>query len=184
MRIAGFRKGETYPETGGRAGAAGALLNRNVAALPFALNSPFTPDSGGFGSLVAAIVFTPKVSGVIQVATSLDLVNGSDAEIYSLAVGLSTGTGLTVSGGENTSNGWVMGSTTPPVVGGTSALAQLLGVDIAAIGSGAPGALSTFGISQPTTVGTPVLITVTIAQTATHALAGIAAFGLSVVELP
>jgi hypothetical protein len=185
MHVIRRRGSEAYPIGLAAVGAAtAALRNRNVAAGPISLNAPFTPSDSGFGSIIAAILFTPRVSGVLQVSSTFQLANGVDAEAYAVAMQVFTGTGLSVTGGEATSNGWVVGSTTPPIVGGAGAVTDLPGADVVTLAGGGNGALVTFGITQPQAVGTPLVLQLGLAQNDSHALAGIAAFCLSVLELP
>lgn len=181
MRIAGLRRGEVYPQTGGPGAAAGALLNRNIAGLQ-TLDAPFTPS----GSLIAAIAFTPRVSGIVQVSGNLLLTNGTDAETYIGAMGVETYTGLTVTGGEVTDGGWVMGTTTPPVLGGAADSSILALEAISKLTSGESGSMSFFGITPlALPIGTPSLVAVILSQTGGgHALAGVGIANLSVIELP
>lgn len=176
----------TYPENSG-GGAVGALRNRNVAASPQVLTAPFTPGLIGSPSLIAAIIFTPRVSGVIQVGASLDIQNGATADTYGMSAIIFNGTGLTVSGGENSSNDWFSGSNTPPVVGGAGIVqGPIIGVAIEALAINGQGSLAVSGISQPLPVGVPVAIEVFLTEVGGgNPLAGpIAFFSLSVLELP
>lgn len=185
MRIAGFRKGETYPPTAA-SGASASLLNRNVSG-PHSLTAPYTPPQSTPTDPFAAILFTPRVSGVIQVAVALSVVNGSDADVYGVLVNILNGTGLSVTGGEFTDDGWVLGTTagTPPVIGGTTAPGQLLGEVFESIAAGEAQSFLSFSISKPELVGTPIIIQASMAETGTgHAIAGFLVTGLSVVELP
>lgn len=181
MRTIGRRSSEIYPETAPGGGAAtAALRNRNVAD-ETVLTAPFTPTN----SLIAAILFTPKVSGVVQISSNLLLQNGTGADTYALAMEILPGTGLSISGGEATSNGWVMGSATPPVVGGTTG-APVLGIEtLTALAGNASGSLAPFGLSQPLPIGVPVVIIAILAEVAGgNALAQLAIANLSVMELP
>jgi hypothetical protein len=186
MRIIGRGRyaGETYPDGLPSAGAAAAALrNRNVAA-PTALSAPFTPPGGG--SIIAAVLFTPRVSGVLQVSTNVLLENGSDADTYATVTLIIPGTNLTVTGGEATSDGWVMGTTTPPVIGGTPASPIFTLESLDAIAGNAFGSLLAFGISTPALpLGVPVAIVLELAETGSgHALAQVDIGNLSVMELP
>ena len=174
----GNRGRETYPSPPNA--ATGALRNRNIAG-DVVLTVPFTPSN----SVVAAILFTPKVSGVIQVSASLGLLNGATPDIYAADTFIVPGTGLSVTGGEVTVNGWVVGSNTPPVLGGVLGSNALTLVSVASVAGGALGALLTFGMSQPLPIGVPVIVAVVMGETGGgHALAALAATNLSVLELP
>jgi len=181
----GRRAREAYPATGGAAAATtSALQNRNVA-LPGALAVPFTPANG----VLAAILFTPRVSGVIQVAASVLAENGTDAETYLMGVEVLPGTGLSVTDGDMTIDGWVVGTTSAPVVGGTPGSPVMVLEDISApLLSGASGGLSVFGISDNVSrlpLGVPVVIVVVLGEAGSgHALAQLAVTNLSVMELP
>lgn len=179
----------TYPSTGGAAAAAtAALRNRNVSVVPAGLTAPFTPVSGAIPSLLAAILFTPKISGVIQATAILSIVNGATPEPYALEMSIDTGTGLSVTGGESSSNGWVVGSNTPPVVGGSGIVSpeQILGIcsiELLANGQGTVSVAS--AISQPVPVGVPVVVKVAIGSTSgTSPLTTLLFSSLSVLELP
>lgn len=174
--------GEVYPEgTAGAAGAAtAALRNRNVA-IPGALTAPFTPNN----SIIAAALFTPRVSGIVQVSASVVVQNDVVGETYAFVLAVTPGTGLTVTGGEATVDGWVVGSNTSPVVGGVTGTPVLGIEDFAVLISGEARQLVAFGISDPLPVGVPAVISVTLGQVGGgHALAQIAILNLSVMELP
>jgi hypothetical protein len=177
--LAGFRKGEAYPSTG--ANAAGALANRNAAGVQ-TLDAPFTPNN----SLIAALAFTPRSSGIVQVSGNLILTNGADADTYVGILGAQDYTSLVVAGGSVTDNGWVMGTTTPPTVGGTPGTSILTLESFSKLGSGESGSLTFFGISSSAlTIGVPSLIALLLTQIGGgHALAGIGIANLSVLELP
>lgn len=185
MHVIGFgrRAREAYPPTGGSAGAAtAAMRNRNVAGAT-SLSAPFTPSSS---SPIAAILFTPRVSGVLQVSASIAMTNGATGDTYEMVAVVLPGTGLSASGGEVTSDGWVMGSNTPPVVGGTPGAPVLAVADITSLTSGQDGALNVFGISTPPLpLGVPVIILVELIEVGGgHALNTITIANLSVMELP
>jgi len=176
---------ETYPGSPGGA-SVGALRNRNVAS-PTGLVGPFTPATTPSFSLVAAILYTPQVSGVVMVTALLDIGNGGTPETYGMAVAVATGTNLSVTGGASTSNGWVIGSTVPPVVGGSGiTLPQDLGISTEALAAGAVGDLAVAAaISQPLPVGVPVVIEILLNEAGGgHALASLAFTSLSILELP
>lgn len=150
------------------------------------LTTPFTPGVGA-GSLVAATLFTPRVSGVIQVTATLAVINGATPDTYGLATTIFSGTGLTVSGGEALNNGWVLGSNTPPVVGGAGvAFDQLVGEAILALAASGQGTLSAAAaISQPLPVGVPVAVEVALIELGGgNPVATLAFVSLSVLELP
>ena len=175
---------ETYPLAQGA--ASGASRNRNVS-VPETLVAPFTPATGGPGSLVAAILYTPQVSGVIQVSALLGVSNGASPDTYELGMAIFSGTGLTVTGGSVTSNGWVMGTTVPPVVGGSGvALAQLIGVSVNTLPANASGDFAIgAAISQPLPVGIPVVIELLLLEVGGgNSLSAVAFSSLSVLELP
>ncbi len=175
---------ETYPTAQEMSGgaAAAALRNRNVSG-PHSLTTPYTPAQNNPASPFAAVLFTPRVSGVLQVGVALSVVNGSDADVYGVLVNILNGTGLSVTGGEVTDDGWVLGTNTPPTIGGVTAPGQLLGEVFESILAGAPQSFLSFDISKP--VNTPIIIQAGIAEVGTgHALAGFLVTGLSVVELP
>lgn len=176
---------EGYPESGQGGSATVAARNRSVSQLT-TVSETFTPGTAPSGSLVAAILFTPKVSGNVQVATNLTLSNGAASDTYQSTAIAIIGTGLSVSGGSDTSNGWVMGLNTPPVVGGTPTSGLELGVASEAVAAGEQGALSTFGMTPtPLAVGVPVVIEVIVAETGGgHDLAEIIFVQLSIVEQP
>ena len=174
---------ETYP--GAQSSSVGALRNRNVAT-PYSLVG-FTPATNPSTSLIAALLFTPKVSGVIMASALLDLVNGATGDTYGMAVAVYSGTDLSVSGGATTSNGWVIGSTVPPVIGGTGVtLEGLLGSSVEALAASAQGDLAVAAaISQPLPVGVPVVIGVLIDELGGgHALTNLSFTSLSALELP
>ena len=178
----GRKGGETYPE--GSAGAAGAasaaLRNRNVVGST-ALTVPFTPSN----SLIAAILFTPRVSGVLQVSMDLLVQNGAGADDFIAVIEAVPGTGLNVSGGETTTNGWVMGSTTPPVIGGVTGTPSLVLEGFNSLGANANGSFNLYGITNPMTVGEPMVVLVVLTESGGgNALAQLVIANLSVVELP
>ena len=173
----GRYRGETYP--GAQSAATGALRNRKVADATL-LVAPFTPS----GNFVAATLFTPKVSGVIQVSAGISLVNGATPDDYAAVALVVPGTGLSVTGGSTTVDGWVMGSTVPPVVGGLLGTPSPIGEAVAAVAGNATGTLLCFGISSPLQVGIPVVITVSLNSVGGSALTTIAIVNLSVLELP
>ena len=174
---------ETYPTSAGAGGSGGsavtALQNRNVAA-DTALVAPFTPSGG----VLAAVLFTPKVSGVIQIAASLAAVNSSgsaDVDVAELAI--QQGTGLNVTGGATTVNGWHMGSTVAPTVTGVFGATPLILEDLAnTVGSGDSGTFLMFGVSTPLPVGVPVVIALTL--NGSKSLSQLTITNLSVYELP
>jgi hypothetical protein len=176
---------EGYPEVGQGGAAAGALRNRNVATT---LSFPaFTPATSPSTSLVAALLFTPRVSGVIMATALLGLVNGAAPETYGLVVGIATGTGLSVTGGSSASNGWIVGSTVPILIGGTPTLTQVFGESAVALAASGQGSLNVAAaISQPLPVGVPVVIEVLLTEIGGgHALSGQSVFSsLSALELP
>jgi len=177
---------ESYPEVGQGGAAVGALRNRNVAN---ALSFPaFTPATSPSASLVAALLYTPKVSGVIEATALLGLTNGASPETYAMIVAIATGTGLSVTGGSTASNGWLVGSTVPILIGGTGvALAQVIGESQVALAASGLGSLNVAAaISQPLPVGVPVVIEVLLTEVGGgHALSGSSVFSsLSALELP
>lgn len=175
---------ETYPSAPGGS-AVNALRNRNVSA-PESLTVPFTPATSPSVSIIAALLYTPRVSGVILATALLDITNGATGDTYGLSLAVFSGTGLSVTGGAVTSNGWVLGSTVPPVVGGAGvALEGLLGSSTDTLGANAQGTLAVAAaISQPLPVGVPVVIEAIIDSLAGHPLAAIAFTSLSILELP
>jgi hypothetical protein len=184
--VIGRRNGrETYPEVGTGGAAAAAFRNRNVAG-PTPLVAPFTPATNPTVSPIAAVLYTPRVSGVVQVASTIGFINGAVAETYGLVGEILTGTGLSVTGGAVTTDGWVMGSTVPPVIGGAGVVtAQIMGEGVDAILANTDGGLSTFAISQPLAVGTPVVIRIGLLQIGGgNEIATLAILNLSVLELP
>lgn len=182
MHIIGYgrRAREGYPGTAGGA-AAGALRNRNVAGLTEL--SPFTPVGT---STIAALVFTPRVSGVVQVAASIALTNGATTDTYSLGLLVFTGTGFTASGGEATSDGWVMGSDPSPTVGGVTGAPVLAIASILPVAGNASSSFAMFGITTPAQhLGIPLLVVVELIETGGgHPLAAIGIENLSAMELP
>lgn len=173
---------ETYPE--GSAGAAGAasaaLRNRNVTGST-ALTVPFTPSN----SVIAAILFTPRVSGVLQISATLLVQNGAGADDFTAVMEAVPGTGLTVTGGETTTDGWVMGSATPPVVGGVTGVPSLVLEGFDTLGANANGSFTLYGISNPMTVGEPMVALVLITESGGgHALDQLVIANLSITELP
>lgn len=148
-----------------------------------ALTAPFTPSN----SLVAAALFTPRVSGILQVSGTLLVQNGGNADNYAMIMSVNSGTGLSVSGGESTSDGWVMGSATPPVVGGsTTGVVTFEG--FTSLAASAFGDLSVFGVMPPDLaqpIGVPLLIGMLLTEVGSgHALATLAVGNLVVMELP
>ena len=175
---------ETYP--GPQSAGVGALRNRNVLAVPQLLVVPFSPGTGA-GSLIAATLFTPQVSGgVVDVTAGLLLTNGGVAETYGLSVAIAAGAGLSVSGGAGSSNGWFYGTTVPPTVGGAPTPVQVPGTSAQALAIGAVGSLSVASaISQPLLVGVPVVVEIVLSELGSgHSLASIAITSLSILELP
>lgn len=175
---------ETYPEPRGGSASA-AASNRNVS-VPTTVTETFEPATGPSGSIVAATLYTPKVSGNIQVSTNLLLTNGATLDTYQSTAVVFSGTDLSVSGGSETSDGWVMGLNTPPVVGGALTSGVELGVAAEAIDSGQQGVLSTFGMTpSPLPLGVPVVIEVVMAEVGGgNDLSGVVFVQLSVVEQP
>lgn len=185
MHIIGFgrRAREAYPPNLAATGAAtAALRNRNVAA-PTTLASPFTP---GGSSLIAAVVFTPRVSGILQLSATLALQNGVDPDTYGMVMETAEYTGLTVTGGSATSDGWVMGTTVPPVIGGVFVTSSPINQDERAVGANALSDLTAFGITAAPALplGVPVAIVVLISGPGAHALAQVGFANLAVMELP
>jgi hypothetical protein len=170
---------EAYPSPPNA--ATGALRNRNVAG-SVALVAPFTPSGG----IIAAILFTPKISGVVQVSATIGMTNGVTPDIYTTIAYVVPGTGLSVTGGASTINGWVVGSTVPPLIGGVTGVPVPISSAVAAIAGGASGTLLPFGISQPLLpVGVPVVIFMDLSETGGgNALADLGFVNLSVLELP
>lgn len=163
-----------------------ALQNRNVAEVT-SLGSPFIPATSPNSVLIAAILFTPRVSGVVQVTALLTLANGAAPETYAMAVQIATGTGLSVTGGEVTSNGWVIGSLVPPVIGGAGiAIVQGLGSVAQAVAASGSGDLAiASAISQPLPVGVPFIIEVVLTELGGgNSIDQLAFTSLSVIELP
>ena len=180
---------ETYPSTGGSAGAAvSALRNRNVSVVPQVLSAPFSPGVDA-GTNVAAILFTPKVSGVIQVLAQLSLLNGAVGDTYAGSLQADIGTSLTVVAGAGslTSNGWIMGSVAPiapPVIGGTILSTQLFASSGVALIAAENGDVSLSAISQPLPIGVPSVIRVALDAAGGNSLAAIDIASLSILELP
>ena len=179
---------ETYP-TSGQNAATVALRNRNVSAP--AVMTAFTPATAPSTSLIAALLYTPKVSGVVQVSAIFNLANGAAPETYAMLVAVATGTNLSVSGGESSSNGWFVGSPapgTPIVVGGAGIiLSQVLGEDLTALAATGDGTLDVTAAisSSPLAVGVPVVIEVLLSEVGGgNALNSIAFTSLSIIELP
>ena len=175
----GRYRGETYPSPPNA--ATGALRNRNVAGI-VALVTPFTPSGG----IIAAILFTPKVSGAIQVSATIGMTNGATPDIYTTIAYVVPGTGLSVTGGASTINGWVVGSTVPPLIGGVTGVPVPISSASSAIAGGEIGTLLPFGISEPPLqVGVPVVIFMDLSETGGgNALADLGFINLSVLELP
>ena len=174
---------EAYP-VAGASSAVSALQNRNISG-PHSLTVPYTPATTTPATQFAAVLFTPRVSGVIQVSVGLAVVNGATADTYAVLVSTLSGTGLTVTGGETTDDGWVMGTNTPPVIGGVSAPDQLLGEIFEAVAITGSQSFVSFGISKPFPVGVPIVVQAGMAEAgAAHDLTGFLITGLSVVELP
>ncbi len=178
----------TYPSPSNS--SASALQNRNVA-IPTVMTAPFTPAVPP-GSILAAILYTPRVSGVVQVTAMLDLINGATPEAYALVAEIVTGTGLTVTGGEtgtptfSPSNGWVIGSSpNPPVVGGVVTDTNILGAATITLAANENGSLTVSAISQPLPVGVPVVIKFVLEDTGGVAdLTTLEFTSLSILELP
>lgn len=182
MRTISRRSSEIYPEGApGGSAATAALRNRNVALIG-SLTAPFTPNN----SLIAAVLFTPRVSGVVQVSANVLLQNGGTGDTYLIVLGAQPGTGLTLTGGEITVDDWVAGTNTPPVLGSTSLGTPVLAVqDYVPLLASAVGALSAFGISDPLPLGIPSLVVLSLTEVGgAHALAQVNIPNLSVMELP
>lgn len=175
---------ETYPQSSAGSAQA-ASRNRNVS-VPATVSETFTPATGPSGSLIAAISFTPKVSGFIRVSTNIAFTNGAGADVFETTAVAVTGTNLSVSGGSETSNGWVLGLNTPPVIGGTPASGVEMGVAGQAVAATDQGVLLTFGTnSSPFEIGVPIVIELIMAQSnGGHSIAGVQFIQLSVVEEP
>ena len=149
-----------YPvASGGRASVAAA--NRNVSD-PHSDAQVFTPATAPAVSLVAAVLFVPKVSGILRVSTSLAISNGAVADTFQTTAIIAEGTNLSVSGGAVSSNGWVMGGATPPVFGGTVTGAVPLGAGAAAIAANpGQGVLVTYG-TNPNGMALPLFVPVVV----------------------
>lgn len=177
------RGGETYPTSPGAAGggaAVAALQNRNIASLSI-LTTPFAPS----GNNIAAIIFTPKVSGVIQVSASLDLQNAAAPDTFTAELAVVPGTGLNITGGSATVGGWRVGSTVAPVVGGALGSPVLLLTASWDAADDEEFSLLMFGLtSPPLPVGVPVAIAVILGQSGANALSLLAFTNISVYELP
>lgn len=182
MYVTKRRGGEAYPDgVAGGVAAAAAFRNRNIAALTV-LSAPFTPAGT---SNIAAVLFTPKVSGILQISAMILLENGVAADTYALIAEILPGTNLTVSGGEATSGGWVMGTNTPPTIGGTPSPTTfaLEGIDALAVSDF--GSLLVFGYSPPQPIGVSLIVAVNLGEVGSgHALASVDVANLSVLELP
>lgn len=175
---------EAYPSP---PSAGSALRNRNVAAVPRTMSGPFTPAGGPGFSVIAAILFTPKTSGVIDVTALLNVINGASPDTYGMAVEIVTGTSLSVSGGESASDGWVVGSNTPPVVGGVGlATAQFLGISSKTTAANAQTDLNVAAaVSQPVSVGVPVVVQVVLSEVGGgNPIAELVFSSMSILELP
>ena len=174
---------EVYPES--KLGA-GALFNRNVTAM--VQLGGVTPPTNPVGAPpLAALLFTPKVSGLIQVAMSINILNGANPESYGLGVRVLTGTGLSVTGGSVTDDGWVMGvPPSAPVIGGLPVPTQLLGEFNVNLLANQSGSLATFGVSPtPLPIGQPCVISGTLVEVAGgNPLASVTVIQLSAVEVP
>ena len=176
---------EVYPSPPNAASV--AAKNRNVAAPPIFLVSPFTPVVGPAGSLLAAILFTPKVSGVIQVTAELLVTDGATGETFTAAAKIIAGTNLTLTGGATTNNGWTLGSTVPPVVGGTGlTTAQVLGLGEKVFAANEISSLAiAAAVSQPLPLGVPVAVEISLASlSGLNPVSGIGVTSLSIMELP
>ncbi len=160
----------------------GALRNRNIAGNNV-LNS-YTPPSTP--TPLAAVLFTPRISGVIQISATLAVSNGSDSDTFELGAEIFSGTNLTVTGGAVTDDGWVMGTTVPPVIGGSGVtIAQVVGAASVVAGADAQITFLVFGISKPLPVGVPVAVEIPFFELGgTHSITAIEVVGLSVLELP
>lgn len=120
--IKGRRSTETYPQAGGGA-AISALRNRSAAQVGQpALPVPFTPATDPALSLIGARLVTPVASGVFMLLAEIILENGATQDSYDASAFFGTGSGLSVSGGNTTMNGWTFGTTTSPTVGGSPVL--------------------------------------------------------------
>lgn len=176
---------EVYPDGLAAAGAAtAALRNRNIAGAR-AL-TPYTPSTGG--DFIAAVLFTPKVSGVLQISAEIAVQNGGVADVYTMSSVIVNGTGLSVSGGEATIDGWHIGTSPFPTIGGVLGAIALSVGDILTLVGGQNATASAFGISpqtSPLPLGVPVLVGTILAESvAGHSLAQIAIVNLTVLELP
>ncbi len=171
---------EAYPVSRVSASDA-ALRNRNIVG-GTGLTQPFTPNT----STIAAILFTPRVSGVMQVSATVAVQNGANPETYSMGLLIFTGTGLTVTGGEATVDGWVIGSNTPPIVGGVIGAPVATVGDFTALATGEEGALANFAVSTPPQpLGVPVVAAVVLSELGGgNPLAQISIANISIMELP
>lgn len=176
---------EAYPPNIAALGAAtAAMRNRNIFPAT-GLSQPFTPSTSA--SPIAAIVFTPRVSGVLQVAASIVMQNGANPETYEMGLLVFPGTGISVTGGEVTINGWVAGSNTPPIVAIVPGAPILTIADLVPLTPDVQGALAAFGITTPPQpLGVPLLVVVELGEVTGPAnpLAQIAIANLSIMELP
>jgi|GEM_PF-2510641 len=172
---------ETYPT---RPQSSAGAQNLSIGAPPIVdFNAPFVPGTSP-PTLFAAKLYTPKTSGLIQVNGNMAVVNDVNAEIYGFGIVVITGTGLSVSGGSVTQNGWVFGTSTPPVIGGVQSGAQIItaaGGSVAASGQ----LVSAFiGISNPALpVGVPVVLAVEWNSVGGHGVTGVSMLSISAQEL-
>ena len=180
MHIIG--RGRTARETYATRAQTQGAQNLTIGAPPIvAFNAPFVPGSP---SIFAAKLYTPKSSGLIQVSGSVGLVNDVNAETFAFGIIANFGTGLSVSGGSVTQNGWVFGTSTPPVIGGVQSGAQIItaaGGSVAASGQ----LVSAFiGISNPALpVGVPVVLAVEWNSVWGHGVTGVSMLSISAQEL-
>ena len=83
------------------------------------LPAPFTPAAAPAFTLVGACLVTPIKSGLFFFSATGQVTNGAAAGTYTLAAIASIGASLSVSGGSVSRDGWTLGTTTPPIVGGS-----------------------------------------------------------------
>lgn len=172
---------ESYPE---RVPGLGAFQDRALA--PVQNLGGFTPATNPSASLIAATLVTPKASGIFMVLGSSDLINGAGADIYGLVVHAFTGPGLTVSGGSVTVDGWTMGTTVPPVIGGTPT-PQLSPMSLATQSIGAAGAanLAIAGFNTvPLPLGVPSVIEVLLGEIGGGNALATVGLQIGIIELP
>jgi hypothetical protein len=163
--------GATGPGISLFTGPTGGTSLGQISSLP----AYTTPSSGaGTPNPVAAIVVTPKKTGLFLVLANIIVQNGATADTFLAAVLTGVGTGLTVTGGSTFAGGWTLGTSVPVVVTPTPTLQFPGGAAELTIPANGIGTLSMSGVNPvPLALGVPAVIEVDLLSVTGVAVAGI-----------